>query len=132
MPKPSLYALTWSEEQQRYELTTSGQFQRSFRQEDEPAWLAWVQGATAFAFAGRAGHLSVIKEDRPRGSGYWYAYSRQARHTRKRYLGRTATLARLEQVAKTLMGEHGTATEPVLHPPSGASTVPERSLPPPS
>jgi LuxR family transcriptional regulator, maltose regulon positive regulatory protein len=108
MPKPSLHALTWSEERQCYKLTTSGQLQRSFRQEDEPAWLAWVRGITTFAFEGRSGHLSVFKEARPRGAGYWYAYSRQARRTRKRYLGRTEnlSLAHLEETARALSHEH--------------------------
>src|SRR5262249_32299140 len=42
------------------------------------------------------------------GASYWYAYRSQARHTRKRYLGKTATLTleRLEQVAGELSGAH--------------------------
>lgn len=106
MSKSSLHVLTWSEEQQCYALTTREQFQRVFCQEDEPAW---VQEHTAFAFEGRSGHLSVIKEARTRGAGYWYAYSRQARRTYKRYLGRTATFSHLEQVASELMGQKGIA-----------------------
>ncbi|QBD76913.1 LuxR family transcriptional regulator [Ktedonosporobacter rubrisoli] len=105
MPKPALHALIWSEELQCYELKTGGQLYRSFRQEDEPAWLAWMQENRAFAFEGRAGHLSIVKEARPRGTGYWYAYSRQARRTRKRYLGRSATFSRLEQVATDLISK---------------------------
>jgi LuxR family maltose regulon positive regulatory protein len=63
-----------------------------------------VQEQTAFAFQGQAGHLSVIKEARPGGSQYWYAYRRQARRTRKRYLGPSArvTFAHLEQTAREL------------------------------
>src|SRR5205823_2250905 len=52
----------------------------------------------------QAGRISVLKEARSRGTGYWYAYRTQNRHTRKRYLGRTAqvTFARLEQEARVL------------------------------
>ncbi len=47
--------------------------------------------------------MSVIKEIRPRGAGYWYAYSTHHRRTRKRYLGPTpqVTLQRLEQEAES-------------------------------
>ncbi|MBO0780329.1 MAG: LuxR family transcriptional regulator, partial [Ktedonobacteraceae bacterium] len=60
--------------------------------------------STAFAFAGRTGRVTVVKEARSRGGGYWYAYSTQKRRTSKRYLGRTdnVTFSRLEQVAKEL------------------------------
>jgi LuxR family maltose regulon positive regulatory protein len=104
MPKPSSQILLWSEEHQGYDLHIHGQRQRSFYPQDEPAWLAWVQEQTAFAFQGQAGHLSVIKEARPGGSQYWYAYRRQARRTRKRYLGPSArvTFAHLEQTAREL------------------------------
>ncbi|GHP00527.1 hypothetical protein KSF_105740 [Reticulibacter mediterranei] len=104
MPKPSSQILLWSEEHQGYDLHIHGQRQRSFHPQDEPAWLAWVQEQMAFAFQGQAGHLSVIKEARPCGSQYWYAYRRQARRTRKRYLGPSArvTFAHLEQTAREL------------------------------
>jgi LuxR family maltose regulon positive regulatory protein len=107
MPKPSLYALVWLEAQQQYELTMDGRSLRAFRQEDEPEWFAWVEGQTAFAFDGQAGHLSVVKEVRPRGDGYWYAYSRQAGRTRKRYLGRNAALSlhHLEETALALISQ---------------------------
>ncbi|GHO95624.1 LuxR family transcriptional regulator [Reticulibacter mediterranei] len=107
MPKPSLYALVWSEAQQQYELTKEGRNLRAFRQEDEPEWFAWVEGQAAFAFEGRAGHLSVVKEARSRGDGYWYAYSRQSGRTRKRYLGRNAALSllHLEETALALLSQ---------------------------
>jgi LuxR family transcriptional regulator, maltose regulon positive regulatory protein len=74
MPKPSRYALIWSEEHQRYGLHRHGQLQQLFCQQDESVWLAWVHEQTTVAFAGQAGHLSLIQEARPRGSSYWYAY----------------------------------------------------------
>src|SRR5205085_11612273 len=58
----------------------------------------------AFAFVGKCGRISVLKEARSGGTGYWYAYRTQDRRTRKRYLGPSArvTVARLEQEAKAL------------------------------
>lgn len=67
-------------------------------------WLDWVAEHTTFAFEGYVGQLSVIKENRSRGAGYWYANSRQVEHTRKRYLGRNLrlTFQALEDVACSL------------------------------
>ncbi|HET8854001.1 MAG TPA: LuxR family transcriptional regulator, partial [Ktedonobacteraceae bacterium] len=107
MPKPSLHVLLWSEEHQHYELYTSGHLQQRFGPEDEQLWQDWLTNHTSFAFQGQAGHVSVIKEVRPRGSGYWYAYSTRGRQTSKRYLGRTSTLSltRLEEKALALTSE---------------------------
>src|SRR5205807_7803354 len=56
---------------------------------------------------GQHGHLSVIKEIRPRGTGYWYAYNTLDRQIRKRYIGPTArvTLQRLEEEAQAIATE---------------------------
>ncbi len=107
MPSPSPYALIWSEVQQYYELSTRGQPAQCFRRGDEPAWQSWLNEHTAFAFVGQAGRLSVLKEARSRGAGYWYAYRTQDRHTRKHYLGPTVkvTFDRLEEAAKVLRSE---------------------------
>jgi hypothetical protein len=106
MSKPLPHVLLWSREHQYYELHMQGQLCQHFHQEDEMLWQEWLQEHTAFAFEGQAGRLSVHKEARVRGSGYWYAYRTKARHTSKRYLGHTTnvTFARLEQVAKALHG----------------------------
>jgi LuxR family maltose regulon positive regulatory protein len=104
MPGPSPHTLIWSEAQQHYELSTNGLTAQCFCQEDEPAWQTWLTEHTAFAFVGQAGRLSVLKEARSRGTGYWYAYRTKARHTRKHYLGPSTkvTFACLEQAAKVL------------------------------
>jgi LuxR family maltose regulon positive regulatory protein len=101
MPKSSLYALLWSEEYQQYELHLRGQLHQRFHPGGSEAFSRWLSEQTSFAFAGRAGWLSVIKEARSAGAGYWYAYRTQDHHTRKRYLGPTAkvTFARLEEAA---------------------------------
>src|SRR5256884_5312757 len=99
-----LHALIWSHEQKHYKLYSHGQPEQCSPPGDEPAFSRWLDGHTAFAFEGQAGRISVLKEARSRGTGYWYAYRTQNRHTRKRYLGRTAqvTFARLEQEARVL------------------------------
>src|SRR5438876_7363861 len=104
MPKPLLHALIWSHEQKHYQLYSHGQPEQCFPPGDEPAFSRWLDEHTAFAFEGQAGQISVLKEAKRGGTGYWYAYRTQHRHTRKRYLGRTAqvTFARLEQVAQEL------------------------------
>jgi LuxR family transcriptional regulator, maltose regulon positive regulatory protein len=104
MPKPSLHTLIWSHQQQHYELHMHGQPEQYFRPGDESAFSHWLNEHTAFAFWGLAGRLSILKEARGSGTGYWYAYRTQDRRTRKRYLGPSArvTFARLEQEAQAL------------------------------
>ncbi len=101
MPKPSLYALLWSEDHQQYEVHLRGQLHQRFHPGEREAFARWLSEQTSFAFAGQAGWFSVIKEARAAGAGYWYAYRTQDRHTHKRYLGPTAkvTFARLEAAA---------------------------------
>jgi LuxR family maltose regulon positive regulatory protein len=101
MPKRSFHRLLWSAEQQRYELSSGGNFQQCFTLHDEQNWLNWLGEQTSFAFHGRCGHLSVVKEERARGGSYWYAYGSGTGGRRKHYLGPTprVTLARLEEEA---------------------------------
>ncbi len=89
MPKPSLHALIWSEVQQHYELHIHGHPEQCFSRGDEPAFSHWLGEHTAFAFLGQAGRISVLKEARRGGRGYWYACRTHHRHTRKLYLGST-------------------------------------------
>src|SRR5215207_8148534 len=115
MPKPSRYVLIWSHEHEEYELQTQEQPVQWFREGEEATFSRWLDAHTSFAFVGQAGRLSVLKEARSRGAGYWYAYRKQGRQTRKRYLGRTdqVTFVRLEQVAKVLTSQF----EPSSFPP---------------
>ncbi|HEV2663033.1 MAG TPA: LuxR family transcriptional regulator, partial [Ktedonobacteraceae bacterium] len=128
MAKSSLHVLTWSAEHQRYELLTAGHYQQCFGREDTPSWHDWLAHQTSFAFQGQAGHLSVLKETRSRGAGYWYAYSTRSRKTNKSYLGpvNKVTLERLEEVAQIL--ETGRSLTPKI----GRGFVPHFSdvLPP--
>ncbi len=104
MSKPSRYVLIWLQEKEQYELHLWGQLQQSFQRGDDEAFSRWLEEQKAFAFVGEYGHLSVLKETRPGGIGYWYAYRTRARHTHKRYLGppTKVTFSRLEQEAQVL------------------------------
>src|SRR6266516_6568784 len=104
MPRPSLHALIWFEDSQQYELRSDGKPEQWFRQGDEQALACWLAEHTAFSFVGRAGRLSVRKEGRGSGKGYWYAYRKQDRRIRKGYLVPSAlvTFARLEEQARSL------------------------------
>src|SRR5260370_9008264 len=107
MQGPSEHDINSTEVQQYYELKTSGQPERCFRRGDESAWHSWLDEHAAFAFVGKSGRISVLKEARSRGAGYWYAYRTQARHTRKHYLGPTPTVTfdHLENASNRLTSE---------------------------
>ena len=102
MPKLPMYVLRWSEEYHAYELSSNGGTQQFLELEGQ--WLHFLETHTSFAFQGQEGRLSVIKEYRPRGSGYWYAYRTSGQRTIKRYLGNDGkvTIVRLEEVAGAL------------------------------
>lgn len=134
MPNPPRSTLTWSAIHQRYELHTYGHMERCFSEEDRLAFCAWLDAQISFAFVGQSGRLSLLKEARTRGSGYWYAYRKQGQRTRKGYLGPSSqvTLVCLEELASSLGGEFSSPSlTPVQrrlkHPPSLLST---RLVPP--
>jgi LuxR family maltose regulon positive regulatory protein len=118
MPRPSLHALIWCEDSQQYELRSDGNPEQWFRQGDEPAFACWLAEHSAFSFVGRAGRLSVRKEGRGSGRGYWYAYRKQDGRIRKGYLGPSAqvTFASLEELARSLASSQ--TTPPLAHDPA--------------
>jgi class 3 adenylate cyclase len=69
-----------------------------------PAWYAWLEEATTFAFVGAAGSFTARKERRRRADGYWKAYRKRAGVVRSAYLGKSADLSldRLQTAAATL------------------------------
>jgi len=113
MPKPSPYVLIWLDEREHYELHLHGQLQQRFQRGDDQAFSRWLDEHTAFTFVGKAGRISVLKEARSGGTGYWYAYRTRNRHTHKRYLGPSArvTFAHLEQEAQALSGSRSDRQE---------------------
>ena len=87
---------------------------------DSPAWFAWLATPANvcfnYALVNRTkgyidGYVTVRKEARQRGSGYWTAYRRQGKRLRKVYLGPSAavTLARLEAAVTRLHARDGPA-----------------------
>src|SRR5262245_23231384 len=69
-----------------------------------PAWYAWLERATSFAFVDVSGHFTARTERRRQSDGYWKAYPKRAGVLRSVYLGRSAdlTFERLSAAATTL------------------------------
>jgi LuxR family maltose regulon positive regulatory protein len=108
MPKAAMYTLTWSWEQNSYELFAQDHKDHPLLQGDDTAWFEWLASHSSFSFQGKDGLLSLQKEGRPRGEeGYWYAYRRRGRRMIKKYIGRSAelTTVRLEATARVLMSK---------------------------
>jgi len=72
------------------------------------AWRRWLDDArtTTFRFVHHVGSFTARKEQRQRGTSYWYAYRTRGGRLHKSYLGRAEdlTLPRLAQVAARLAG----------------------------
>ncbi|MFL5656890.1 MAG: hypothetical protein ACJ8CB_22245, partial [Ktedonobacteraceae bacterium] len=84
-----------------------------------PAWFAWLETATTFAFTSNTGTFTARKEraGNQRGSWYWKAYRTQHGKHSSLYLGKTEalTLERLNAVAQALAqassGDEGGAAD---------------------
>jgi LuxR family transcriptional regulator, maltose regulon positive regulatory protein len=57
-----------------------------------PAWFAWLETATTFAFTCPSGRFTARKEARARGGLYWKAYRTVNRTLHRAYLGKTTDL----------------------------------------
>ncbi len=103
MPR-AIYALSWSAASQTYVLSGSRNGEDRSIVPDSPAWFAWLDERSSFAFHGQVGSYTARLETVQRGERYWYAYRRTGQKLRKKYLGKTdeLTIARLEQVARVL------------------------------
>jgi LuxR family maltose regulon positive regulatory protein len=120
MPKAPTHVLLWSAESHRYILRTSSDYPpQQIMSGNEEAWRAWLTTHSSFSFQGQNGYLSVLKEVRPRGTGYWYVYHTSAGQTRKRYLGRSeaVTPGRLEEMAQILQGLNSESPQVSSSPP---------------
>src|SRR4051794_7642148 len=95
-----------------------------------PAWFAWLEQASLFAFRSSAGGFTARRETRARGGGYWRAYRTVAGRQRRAYLGRAAdlTIERLHAAAIQLAGDAPDSTAGHISPPLAApilaATVP--------
>ncbi len=136
MPRVPAYTLAWSSATEAYELYETRDRGVLNIVPDSPAWFAWLDQISSFAFSGKSGHFTARKEARQRGDRYWSAYLATGEHLTKKYLGKSATLtlARLEQVAGVLEAEQsasrraGQETPPLLPPANAAQMPPSETL----
>ncbi len=111
MPHVALPTLFWSVAHQVYELSEGKLCEQLHLTSEGPAWFAWLDEVSSFAFQGQRGSYTARKETKQRGALYWYAYHKTQGKLTKKYLGKTAdlTLARLERVAGVLHADRATA-----------------------
>lgn len=69
-----------------------------------PAWYAWLEDATTFAFASAQGRFTARKERSGQTGWYWKAYRKHQGTLHRVYLGKSADLSldRLNAVAREL------------------------------
>jgi LuxR family maltose regulon positive regulatory protein len=69
-------------------------------------WFAWLENeeTRSFSFSGKHGHFTARKENKQRGTEYWYAYRWLDGKTVKSYLGvsKKLTSHKLNEVARKL------------------------------
>ncbi len=97
---------------------------------DTPAWFAWLESATTFAFTSTSGNFTARKEARKRGGLYWKAYHTANGTLHRAYLGKTSdlTLDHLNTTAVTLAGGSAPSKPPTLALHSAASPAASTSL----
>jgi LuxR family maltose regulon positive regulatory protein len=61
---------------------------------DTPAWFAWLETGTTFAYQSPLGSFTARCEPRRRGGSYWVAYRRVAGRLHRIYLGKSDQLSR--------------------------------------
>src|SRR5215475_9870671 len=124
--------LSWSTLHQGYELSDPQRAVELRLTRNDPAWLAWLEEVSSFAFHGQNGSFTARKETKQRGAGYWYAYRKREGTLAKTYLGKTPnlTFARLEGAASALQAPRATtARTPAPRPPPAPRET--GRLPPP-
>jgi len=100
MPRQAVYKVEWSDTLQGYEFIHA-----PFRYplERNATLDYWLDVIDAFHFCSPTGHtLTLRKETKQRGGGYWYAYKRVNGKVQKKYLGDKSKLdlETLEAVAR--------------------------------
>jgi predicted ATPase/DNA-binding CsgD family transcriptional regulator len=89
----------WSTERHEHQLTVG-----------TPAWYAWLEEISTFAFVSDMGTFTARKEPRQHGGAYWRAYRKRDGKLHRVYLGKShdVTLERLNAVAAMLSGQDDT------------------------
>jgi hypothetical protein len=74
MPKAAEYTITWSSDRQGYEILHAP---FCFPLTSTDTLVHWLSMVNSVHFCARTGHtLTLRKERKQRGTGYWYAYKR--------------------------------------------------------
>src|SRR5579859_6832572 len=110
MPKGTEYKIEWSNTRNGYEVL-HGPF--CFDLAGDSGLHYWMETVQAFHFCSPTGHtLTLRKEKKQRGTGYWYAYKRVNGKVHKKYFGdrRKLDLQTLEALARHFL-------EPAAPPP---------------
>jgi LuxR family maltose regulon positive regulatory protein len=126
MPKIASYRLVWSVTRLTYQVQETRDQALLDIVPESPAWFAWLDQLSSFAFWGQRGHYTARKERRPRGEAYWYAYVGTGKKLTKKYLGKSSdvTLARLEHVAEELAAARSAALDMQRQPKASRETIP--------
>lgn len=86
MPKRADYCIEWSEKDQAYQLTHGALCHIFYGSLDDLHF--WFDRLETFHFCSSTGHsMTLRKEKKQRGTGYWYAYKRVGGKVHKKYLG---------------------------------------------
>ncbi len=114
MPKIPMYRLAWSPATETYERYQTHHRGLLPTVPGSPAWFAWLDQVSSFAFVGKCGHFTARKEAKQCGDRYWSAYLVTGTQLTKKYLGKSTdlTLARLEHVADMLSAAQATRVQP--------------------
>ena len=126
VPHTASFRLSWLDQDQVYELSTSTCEEMVRLTSEEPTWFAWLEKASSLAFHGQQGSFTARKETKQRGSVYWYAYRKHEGTLVKKYLGKTAdlTLTRLEEMARLLQADSAAAAHAPASPWSRLARMP--------
>jgi hypothetical protein len=90
MPKEADYTIAWSNERQGYEILHTP-FRFPLTSTD--TLVHWLSIVSSVHFCSRTGlTLTLRKERKQRGAGYWYAYKHVNGKLCKKYLGETSKL----------------------------------------
>jgi hypothetical protein len=109
MSRRAIPSVSWSTASQGYELSDGKGDVPPRELHEGPAWFAWLEQVSSFAFRGQVGSFTARKERKQRGTSYWSAYRKMQGTLAKKYLGtsRDLTLARLEATAAQLTAGGG-------------------------
>lgn len=117
MPKQAEYRVEWSKDKEMYEIIHGVFCFNMPRTSGLPYFLSQTD---SFSFCSPTGHkMTLRKEKKQRGTGYWYAYKRVGGKVHKKYLGDIYKLDMqgLEMLARSFAEEIKSEPPPKKEPP---------------